>query len=272
MIESLHPGYFTLHVPWLALVLGMGEEALVDKAAFYAMCHRLRKEHARANESGLVQWYLEPAVLGACGGELLFRDEFASMLSPDWVWQDPFDDCWFEVQNGLEIHAANGRDLWLINLTAPRVLRPASGSLAVQVAVAEPLDADESGRVPAMGGLVMWRDKENYLRLDRGVFGKHDVSFGGCLDNKDVVIGRGRLDVGSSGCVFLHLERDGDQVNAYASADGEQWYTVGHTAFPVANPIQVGVHAIGEIDRMIYPGAHPDGTAIRFQSFHLWHK
>jgi hypothetical protein len=31
-----------------------------------------------------------------------------------------------------------------------------------------------------------------------------------------------------------------------------------------------GLHAIGAFDRMIYPGAYPEGTAIRFESFELW--
>ena len=29
-------------------------------------------------------------------------------------------------------------------------------------------------------------------------------------------------------------------------------------------------NAIGAIDRTIYPGAHREGTAIRFESFELW--
>jgi hypothetical protein len=41
-------------------------------------------------------------------------------------------------------------------------------------------------------------------------------------------------------------------------------------AWPVEDPFQVGVHAIGHIDRTVYPGAYPDGTAIRFESFQLW--
>jgi hypothetical protein len=32
----------------------------------------------------------------------------------------------------------------------------------------------------------------------------------------------------------------------------------------------VGLHAIGMIDRTIYPGAYPEGTAIRFECFALW--
>jgi hypothetical protein len=30
------------------------------------------------------------------------------------------------------------------------------------------------------------------------------------------------------------------------------------------------MHAIGSIDRTIYRGAYPEGTAIRFESFRLW--
>ncbi len=134
---------------------------------------------------------------------------------------------------------------------------------------------------PAIGGLLIWKDRENYLRLDRGTTGEHDVFFGGCLENQDVIIGRGRLEStnadlrservsGPSGQVFLRLERIGERVNALCSADGENWFTVGHVEFPVEDPVQVGLHAIGFIDRSVYHGAYPDGTAIRFESFQLW--
>ena len=90
------------------------------------------------------------------------------------------------------------------------------------------------------------------------------------MENRGIVIGRGRLPIDRSRRVFLRLERSGDRVNAFCSTDGEDWFTVGHVAFPVADPIQVGLHAIGDIDRTIYHGAYPDGTAIRFESFRLW--
>ena len=74
----------------------------------------------------------------------------------------------------------------------------------------------------------------------------------------------------ASGRVFLRLERVGERVDALCSADGERWFTVGHVAFPVEDPVRVGLHAIGNIDRSVYHGAYPDGTAIRFESFQLW--
>jgi hypothetical protein len=45
---------------------------------------------------------------------------------------------------------------------------------------------------------------------------------------------------------------------------------VGDVEFPVESPLQVGLHAIGNIDRTVYHGAYPDGTAIRFESFTIW--
>jgi len=253
------------------------EEAYEDPEAFRFFCRRFQEERS-VEDSAFVQWFLEPADVGAIRESLsheppLQYDEFAGSLSPDWTWQDPFGDCSFTVQNGLEIHAANGRDLWHINLSAPRLLRLVSpvlsevegGDLAMQTVCVPVL-----GENPSIGGLLLWKDKENYLRLDRGTTGEHDILFGGCLGNQDVVIGRGRLPLGPSGRVFLRLERVGDRVNALCSADGENWFTVGHVPFPVEDPVQVGLHAIGNIDRSVYHGAYPDGTAIRFEAFQLW--
>ena len=136
---------------------------------------------------------------------------------------DPFDGCSFTVGDGLEIEAANGRGIWWINLSAPRLLRPTSGNWAVQAAC-----GPASGEKPAIGGLLVWQDKKNYLRLDRGVLGEPEVLFWGYRANEDLVFGRGRLPLGASKCAFLRLERNGELVNAFCSPDGESWFTVEH--------------------------------------------
>lgn len=74
----------------------------------------------------------------------------------------------------------------------------------------------------------------------------------------------------SSERVYLRLERLGRQVNALCSADGDEWFTVGYVEFPGDCQVRVGLHAIGYIDHLVYYGAYPDGTAIRFKSFQLW--
>ena len=59
------------------------------------------------------------------------------------------------------------------------------------------------------------------------------------------------------------------RVDALCSADGQSWFTVGQVEFSVDDPVDVGLHAIGQIDRLIYPSAYPEGTAIRFESFDM---
>jgi hypothetical protein len=192
----------------------------------------------------------------------MIHDAFVAAPSEPWTWQDPFGDCSWELQNGLVIRAANGRDLGDINLSAPRLLRPAGGDEFAAEAVCSPVP-----KRPAIGGLLLWKDPENILRLERGAAGPHEIWFRGRFGNEDVELGRGRLP---SERIVLRLERTGGRVIALCSAEGQSWFTLGHTGFPVEDPVQVGLYAIGRFDRLVYPGAHPEGTAIRFEQFSLW--
>ena len=42
------------------------------------------------------------------------------------------------------------------------------------------------------------------------------------------------------------------------------------TMTPMEDPIQMGIHAIGMIDRTIYYGAYKEGTATVFRKFRIW--
>jgi tetratricopeptide (TPR) repeat protein len=241
--------------------LGALEEAYDDPEGFQGFCRRFREEHPEVADLPPARWFLEPAERFTFP-EVALHEAFAASLAPDWTWHDRYGDRAYSVQSGLEIRAANGRDLDFVNLSAPRLTRTLAGAFAIQ-SICLPASEEK----PAIGGLLLWKDRQNYLRLDRGTRGPHEISFQGCLANQDLIIGRGRLPAER---VFLRLERLGSRVNALCSADGQHWFTVGHTEFPVEDPVQVGLHAIGSIDRTIYPGAYPDGTAIRFESFELW--
>ena len=39
---------------------------------------------------------------------------------------------------------------------------------------------------------------------------------------------------------------------------------------PMEDPIQMGIHAIGMIDRTIYCGEYKEGTATVFRNFRIW--
>jgi hypothetical protein len=99
---------------------------------------------------------------------------------------------------------------------------------------------------------------------------ERDVSFGGLVDGKGRSAGRGRVPSTPSQRIHLRLERMGEGVRALCSTNGEEWYTVGHTPFPVQDPVHVGFVAVGAIERLLNPGAYPNGTAIRFESLNLW--
>lgn len=67
-----------------------------------------------------------------------------------------------------------------------------------------------------------------------------------------------------AGRVVLRVERRGDAARVLCSADGQEWFGVGEMTFPTHAAQVVGLHAIGIIDRILWPGAYPQGTAIRF--------
>jgi tetratricopeptide (TPR) repeat protein/regulation of enolase protein 1 (concanavalin A-like superfamily) len=266
--------------PLLAAALAGLEEAYESSEAFRGFCYQFREENPEVSNTPFTRWFLEPGEpgfgfrisdFGLPTSEHEIQNPNAQrapeIQNENWVWHDPFADSSFRAPGtrlrvGLEIDAANARDLWHVNLSAPRLLRPASGDFAAQT-VSTPVSAEK----PAIGGLLLWKDQENYLRLDRGSRGRHEISFQGCLGNKDAIFGRGRLVTER---IFLRLERVDGRVKALCSADGEEWFTVGQVEFPVEDPVEVGLHAIGSIERSIYPGAYSEGTAIRFESFDLW--
>ena len=99
----------------------------------------------------------------------------------------------------VEVRAANGRDLWWTNVSAPRLVRTFEGNFSLQV-TCEP--ADE--RTPAIGGLLVWLNERTYLRLDRGSVGRDELVFMGCADGVSMVVGRGRLPGART---FLRLVR-----------------------------------------------------------------
>jgi hypothetical protein len=174
----------------------------------------------------------------------------------------------------MTLQAENGRDLWLNDTGAPRFLTPIVGNVILQAKVAS-LSPD----IPALGGLILWKDDECHVYLERGRGGPDDIRFysrqpqNGQRGHYGDLIGRGNLkatlDRKTVEAVVLRLEREGDVVNAYCSEDEEEWFTLGRVDFPVEDPLYVGFYAVGEINRTIYPGAHLEGTALGFYDIRI---
>jgi DNA-binding SARP family transcriptional activator len=277
-------------------VLGGLEEACAGAEDFRAICRQhpgweafvvgVQRSPDLA-QFALGQWFLEPTTLAESARPAL-DEAFRSLLpiglqASAWTWYDPYGDCCYTLQDGLRIEAANGRDLWHVNWSAPRFLYPLSSVLAdtpgagVPGVAVETICASVSDDRLAMGGLLLWIDPANYIRLDWGMGGLREVTLLGCVGNQDMVFGRGLLppdpvvlSAGSAGRVWLRLEWVGGRVHALCSVDGQAWYTAGQAVLPYNVHAQVGMYACGSIDRTIYHGAYPEGTAIRFESFRCW--
>ena len=265
-------------------------------ARFVEFCRSFKEQHADAVEKlSLRQWYLESAEPSTEFLKLNFADDFQTeTIEASWVWMDEFGDCAYKIVErtvsslgGVEISAANGRDLDGLNLSAPRLMREISGDFAVEVCVSSASDNEltvRSTEKPQMGGLLVWKDRDNFLRFEKGVHGQNEVRLHGYVDGKYQVAGRGgSVETQAKACyskpatpgdgdegIHLRLEREGEQFSAYCSENGENWFTCGKMAFPVDDPIQIGIHAIGLIDRTIYCDAHKEGTATVFRRFKLW--
>jgi hypothetical protein len=272
-LQALIEGYSGANTSHLLLpLLGSLERSMKNRVAYRCWCDCIQQAHPYTDQL-LRYWYMTSA--GTPSGRTLplIADDFTS-VSNNWVWDDPFGGCTYTPGAGLTIRAVNARYLWHMALSAPRLLRPLPASVtnpAIQINC-EPAMGDR----PAIGGLLLWKDKENYLWLEMGRYGTRDAAFGGCLDNRDLVIGRGRLPEGPEPGwamdepVTLRLNVSDDRVEALCSLNREEWFSVGHAAFPFGEGVKVGVHAIGMIDRSIYHGAYPEGTAIRFTGFRVW--
>jgi regulation of enolase protein 1 (concanavalin A-like superfamily) len=238
-------------------------ETMLNEAAFAALCENANG----ATRSEFTHWRLEPVLSGpsASPGEFTrcaLRERFRTQPGSGWSWYDPLADCALAVEDSLEIRAGPGRDLWYLNRSAPRLVRPVEGDFAVQVLCGRARDDH-----PAIGGLLLWKNGDDFLRLDLGTRGPHEVSFAGYREGRGLVIGRGRLP---GARVLLRLERRAERVRAFCSTDGDAWLTAGETAFPVADPVGVGLFAIGAVDCTIYPDTFPHGATVRFEAFTLW--
>jgi class 3 adenylate cyclase/predicted ATPase len=245
----------------LSLVLGAIESASRGTGVFEVFCRDWRE---KIPSSTLRQWSLEPAETFADGWPLLGGSKFGTELEAPWAWVDALGECSIRVNGALSIQAVNGRGLWESNLSAPRVMRHVWGSCACQV-----ICAQSAKGVPSIGGLVLWRDREDFLCLTWGFGGPGGVVLRGRIDGEDVIVGRGWLP-GARDQVHLRMERRGGSVRGLCSADGERWYQVGEIRWEVPEPVQAGMHAIGDIDRLIYPGRYAEGTAIEFRDVRVW--
>jgi len=177
---------------------------------------------------------------------------------------DPDSDCTIEHKEGrLTItvpgtpHNLNER---ISGLNAPRVLQKLEGDFTVQVKVTGEFKPDpESNVLPRGlafngGGLLIWQDAQNFIRLERNVWITGD-GLSACYPPlfEHVQDGQGQptnppptlfSDFFNGDSTWFRLERKQDAISASYSHDGKEWTQVKTIPVRLAKSVSVGVAAI----------------------------
>ena len=178
----------------------------------------------------------------AYGENILFHDDFdEGVLSSSWEWLDPKYDSvlTFSRPGWLEIKAISGNDLQpRSNLNAPRLLqaKAVSGDFAIETSISAP----KNGRFQS-GGLLIWKDEDNFLRFERGTWGADTV----ILQKREHGIFGHIVDLFfEENPAYLRMERRKSSYKALISEDKEKWQEVCSFNFEASDPLGVGIHAI----------------------------
>lgn len=240
------------------------EQAYEEPDAFREFVTHFQQQHPEIHRAAFKQWCLAPTESTLPAQPQVHHEAFAKTLAPGWTWNDPFEDCAHSVQRGLMLQAANERNFHHVNRSSPRLLRQEAilGDFTVQTIV-QPAVKNK----PAIGGLLVWLSDQYWFCLEIGGRGTDEVMLRGFMNYTDLVFGRGQLKASR---VCLRLERRGNWLSGLCSADGKEWFYVGGCELSTIEPLRLGLHAAGHINRLVYPGAYPEGTAIRFDEVWVW--
>ena len=168
---------------------------------------------------------------------------------------DPDNDCTFTAKGAsLDLSVPpTAHDLSVeLGLTnAPRVLQEVTGDFTIQVKVCGTVQPMAAASVPGRvsfqaGGLLVWSDENNYLRLERaGINRDGGLSSYVAFELRTNGFPRGSHTMGlPEQDTYLRLERRGDEFRGFVSSDGQNWrpHQRINAAFPVR--VQVGVAAV----------------------------
>jgi regulation of enolase protein 1 (concanavalin A-like superfamily) len=156
------------------------------------------------------------ALVVAC--KIQFRDEFTGQLQPGWQWIDPQGDSTMSLdarQGFLRLTVTGYHDLWPANrnFNAPRLMRRVNGDFTLETKIAGPSRW--------CGGLLVWKDQDNYVRFERGIHFKNELNFECANKGKLKALAR---DYAAGDPTWLRLTRRGSTFTAAYSFNGVDWF------------------------------------------------
>jgi regulation of enolase protein 1 (concanavalin A-like superfamily) len=182
---------------------------------------------------------------------------------------DPDGDCTFDDQGHAlaisvpgTLHDLNA-DIDKFN--APRVVREVSGDFSVTVKVVGEFKPGPKSHNPKSvpyngGGIFVWQDSDNYIRLERGaVIRRNKVGTFAIFEEREWgargAVNNGKLDPGTA---YLRLQRRGNRILGYTSKDGKNWARLDPIETSWGPKLKVGLDAVNS-------GNEP--FQVRFENF-----
>jgi regulation of enolase protein 1 (concanavalin A-like superfamily) len=183
---------------------------------------------------------------------------------------DPDGDCTFLPEGkGLtitvpptphDLTAEEGR------INAPRVLQDVEGDFRAQVKVSgafRPTAGSVPGHLPFQsGGLLLWSDAQNYVRLERAGMNRNGVNESsatlelrsGGRPSATAPVPLGEQDT------YLRMERSGNQVRGWVSPNGRKWTRLEPLEATFPAKVRVGIAAVN---------AAREPLSVRFEDFQV---
>ena len=171
--------------------------------------------------------------------EINFKDG----LPKNWDWLDPDKDnpSNYETRDGvLRLKIPSGKDLYGENRTAPRLLKAVSGDFEIETKVKfDPQDSYQGA------GILIFRNDNNYLRLERGFGGLGGGESGIRFDKREDEIYEAIATPDKFPTeakeVELKIRRLGKEFTAFWRTPDGVWKEVGKYASSYPETVQVGI-------------------------------
>jgi regulation of enolase protein 1 (concanavalin A-like superfamily) len=170
---------------------------------------------------------------------------------------DPDGDCTWKLEDGslvgdvpetlhdlnIDIHTMNG----------PRVIQEVAGDFVATVKVTGSFDPGHIPTGPRSvpyngGGLLVWLDQGNYIRLERGAMYRNGRVMGLLIfesrENGTKAQGHNKGGLDPRTDLWLRVERKGNVIAGFFSRDGKEWDALEPMEVEWARTLKVGVDAI----------------------------
>ncbi len=172
---------------------------------------------------------------------------------------DPDGDCKIDAQGKALVIEVPGKlhdlNADIDKFNAPRVLREVDGDFNIQVKVVGEFKPGPKSLNPKSvpfngGGIFVWRDSDNYIRLERSaIIRQGKLSTFAVFEEREGG-SRGAQHNGplTPGTAYLKMERRGSRISGFVSKDGKHWTALKpiDTVWPAE--LKVGLNAINSSD------------------------